>query len=262
MRGASWKPTHQLTGMEQSNEPVSSTGGSEHIRDVTQKTTHQPVGVGQSSKPESSTAASEHTSAPVRRKLNHQPKAASAKKSKLEINDNLAVQINSAIVSAHNHHKITRPEAQLVTHSSSRRKLAKCGHCRRGFGGMEMWVLVQRYLGRPARIPYCPTTIPKHLVCMNCCPRDKMNDSGIPTQEIVFPRDVYPDENKRPILTREECGATGEVEEHDIDHYLYASASYVDYTKQIINQGRALHGDAGGDYDAGLAEMAMIKSEL
>eukprot|EP00571_Detonula_confervacea_P007128 CAMPEP_0172325068 /NCGR_PEP_ID=MMETSP1058-20130122/53051_1 /TAXON_ID=83371 /ORGANISM="Detonula confervacea, Strain CCMP 353" /LENGTH=839 /DNA_ID=CAMNT_0013041517 /DNA_START=272 /DNA_END=2789 /DNA_ORIENTATION=- len=136
----------------------------------------------------------------------------------------------------------------------SSRTLPKCGMlwCSKGFCNEEMWVLQLKFAGR-ADLPDCPTAVPKHLICMKCCPRNELKATGDPEKEIT-----YPDGKRRSILTRDEFCETSNMERSDLQHYEYASSSYIDYTTKFVNQGRSLYGHAGGKYDAGLAEISMI----
>mmetsp|Transcript_25431 Transcript_25431/g.54940 ORF Transcript_25431/g.54940 Transcript_25431/m.54940 type:complete len:805 (+) Transcript_25431:120-2534(+) len=142
----------------------------------------------------------------------------------------------------------------------SSRQRPKCGICKAGFCGEEMWVLQRNDFGTTNQthqnnsanypeLPVCPIELPKHLICMGCCPRQILIYTGDPATEIA-----YPDGKRRPILTCEEFP--------DLHHYGYYSASIVDYTTKYVNKGRSLLGRAGGEYTVKLAESTMIKSEF
>ena len=69
----------------------------------------------------------------------------------------------------------------------SRRVVPKCGICSKIFSqSQEMWLL--RYQGTAAAesLPEYPTMLAKHLVCMDCCPRN--GSKGVaPKYKITFP---------------------------------------------------------------------------
>ena len=144
----------------------------------------------------------------------------------------------------------------------STRQRFKCGICSsNGFVGdghvkEEMWMLLLQGAKQPPHMATCPTEIPQHLVCFKCCPR---NQEGIIEPEEVI---TYPGGERRPILTMDEFCKITNMKKSCFKLYAYVTGSDIDYSSKIMNQGQALFGDAGFDYDACLAEMTMIKPEF
>eukprot|EP00578_Thalassiosira_sp_NH16_P023585 CAMPEP_0181102772 /NCGR_PEP_ID=MMETSP1071-20121207/14496_1 /TAXON_ID=35127 /ORGANISM="Thalassiosira sp., Strain NH16" /LENGTH=997 /DNA_ID=CAMNT_0023185773 /DNA_START=219 /DNA_END=3212 /DNA_ORIENTATION=- len=114
---------------------------------------------------------------------------------------------------------------------SSSRHVPTCAICQHGFDGREMWVL--RHQGSsptPEYLPEWPIGIAKHLICKDCCPG---NGTGI-----VLPWDIirYPDGTRRRVLSKAEFCEEERLGEIDYKRYAYVSASYIDYTSQVIGK--------------------------
>ena len=88
-------------------------------------------------------------------------------------------------------------------------------------------------------IVHCPTTIPKHLICFRCCPRGNEN---LKPQKVI----VYPDNERRPLLTVNEFCRKGNYLSHCFGYYEFMAGSEVDYAKIIKRQ--ALLDNAGADF--------------
>ncbi len=76
----------------------------------------------------------------------------------------------------------------------------------------EAWILCFQGEKQPTYCPDCPTTIPKHLICFRCCPRGNEN---MKPQKVI----VYPDNERRPLLTVNEFCMKGNYLSHCFGYY-------------------------------------------
>jgi len=133
---------------------------------------------------------------------------------------------------------------------SSRQRFS-CGVCSsNGFvrNGVkeEMWILVFQGRNLPPDLPYCPASVPKHLVCFRCCPRNRGTGGIVEPGEVI----TYPRGRRRRILTKKEFREGSETTEgRCFGQYAYVTGSDVDYSRGVVNGGRALFGRAGADYE-------------
>lgn len=143
--------------------------------------------------------------------------------------------------------KSEEPEAPVSSISSWKRTRLRsiCGICSEPAFDMERrykseaWILCFHGEKQPTHCPDCPTTIPKHLICFRCCPRGNEN---IKPQKVI----VYPDNERRPLLTVNEFCMKGNYRSHCFGYYEFMTGSEVDYAK-IINR-QALLDNAGEDF--------------
>ena len=124
--------------------------------------------------------------------------------------------------------------AEVPPRRKSKRQKVRCGVCSlNGFDGDEMWMLRFQGAKTPSHLLECPTSIPQHLICFQCCPRNKYG--CLEMDHIITHRRV-----RREILTEEEFCKKGNMKKKWCKHYAFVTASETDYSSKITTQGKAL----------------------